>query len=148
MVQPNPNKKAASSTRNLKLLLSTLSVTTALSGWALIALNQPPQTDVAADVPDTPTAVPTNVPPTPLPTDAPVARVIIPPLSSLPVRGLRVVGDAVDQPAAGPAVVYVQQPQRGGGGGGGGGGSQVAPAPAPAPAPKPPPVTHTKGSHP
>jgi hypothetical protein len=174
MTQTNPPRPKVSGTRNLKLLITTVSLTTTLSGWALLALSQNNTLDaVSASEQDTalqqPTAVETAVstavpPPTGIP-DAPM--VIIPPLSALPVRGLREIGNPVQQPsaAAQPQIVIVQPPsdggsaQNGGGAqnrGGGGQGPAIggAPAPAPAPAPqpkpqpKPKPVGNGHGSHP
>ena len=132
-----PGRKPAS-TRNLKLLLATLSLTTTLSGWAMIALNAPADADQSAD--DSNTA---ELQPTPLPARTQVPEpaqpeIVIPPLSSLPVRGLREVGQPV-APATAPGLVFVapSAPVVNGGGGGA----------RPAPAPKPAPVSKSKGSH-
>ncbi|MGE5139891.1 MAG: hypothetical protein ACM3JD_10535 [Rudaea sp.] len=135
---PNPAGRKSASTHNLKLLLTTLSITTTVSGWAMIALNAPASADQSADDPNTAELQPT---PLPTPTQAPEPaqpQVVIPPLSSLPVRGLREVG----QPAASvsaPGLVFVQPPAPAVSGGGGGG--------RPAPAPRPAPVSKSKGSH-
>jgi hypothetical protein len=163
MTQTNPPRPKVSGTRNLKLLITTVSLTTTLSGWALLALSQNNTLDaVSASEQDTALQQPTAVPPVvstevPPPTDIPHAPVvIIPPLSALPVRGLREVGEPVLQPAA-PQIVIVQPPSDGGSAQNGGGGqnrvgSGRGPsgggAPAPAPQPKPKPVGKGHGSHP
>ena len=128
MAQPNPSNKL-SGTRNLKLLITTLSLTTTLSGWALLSLNRPQPTDASAV-----TAADVAVAqPTPDATEPP--QVILPSLSSLPVRGLRVVGNPAAAPQTGGQIVVVQPPAG-------------QPARVSAPAPKPQPVAQTKGSHP
>ncbi len=159
MVQTNPPRRKPAGNANLKMFLATLSVTTTLSGWALFALNQPKTTDQvsAADASaalQQPTAVPSPTPARAL-TQYIAPQPVIPPLYSLPVRGLPEVGAAVavaPQPLvyAAPAVTS----NAGRGGGGGGGQYQAPPSPVvqpPPPAPRPPPpppVGRTKGSHP
>src|SRR5512142_3138245 len=100
MTQTNPPSRKGPGTRNLKLLVTTLSLTTTLSGWALLALNRPPSTDVAAaDPTDTAAEQPTSAPPPSAPLPSPTAvptsepAMVIPSLASLPVRGLPEVGN-------------------------------------------------------
>lgn len=177
MTQSSPPRPKVSGTRNLKLLITSISLATTLSGWALIALSQAnaAATNDQSTMVDSSAAVsPTDTAPQPQPTDPPTAVpqptdspvVVIPPLSSLPVRGLPSVGDPAQQSAPQQLVFVAPQPAansggggggggnggNGGGGGGGGGGGpavrQAPPAPAPAPAPKPKPVGRgCHGSH-
>ncbi len=151
MVQNNPPRKKPSGNRNLKLLFTTLSVTTTLSGWAILSLNQAATTtdQAAANIQATPaaqdtsaaTAQPTAVPPTsvpptqkPAPTDPPVqVQVVLPALSSLPYRSAPSANNNAQQviTVQSPLAQNVPLPPPGlpGGGGNGGGGNGGGNAP-------------------
>lgn len=130
-----PSKPKRKSTRGAHILLTSLSVAATVGGWSLLTQGQ----DLVAETP----------PPTPGPAltgQVKVARPArtaplqpssaVPDLASLPVRGLREVGD----PALAPVQQNVQQvfapSQKQHDGGGGQAVSQPAPQPQP-PAPRP-----------
>lgn len=152
MTQPT-NKSKSPMNRGAKLFIASLSVAMTLSGWAWLTMAQPAtavdagETDPTEQAPEMPppqilgAVGDAGMPAVPTPS---VPR--IPSLASLPVRGLREVGDPLPEAANAPAPQEPGSPprQRQDRPASGGGGSQPPkqakekpPAPPPAPPPKP-----------
>lgn len=138
-----PAGKAKAGNRGVKLLIATLSVTATLSGWGWLTGTYANAAESTVQLIAEPTQVPivrvTTVPVKPAiaPRAAP-----LPDLATLPVRGLREVGD----PAISMPSVQAPPPRERGGGQVAQPAAQVQPQAQPAPKPKPKPVTKTKSS--
>ena len=102
------------SSRSTKLFLASLSIAAGMSGWAWLTATQAAP-EYAADLPSDTTET-ANVQVLQADTVALPPRSNMPNLASLPVRGLREVGDAMPEAVASQSDPSVGQNSGGGGG--------------------------------